>query len=75
MCEVFNKYILEAREMPILSMLEQIKGQLMTRHYTKQKEVGEEWLGHTCPKIRKKLNKNTKWASTCYAMPSGEGIF
>jgi len=42
MCEVFNKYILEAREMPILSMLEQIKGQLMTRHYTKQKEVGEE---------------------------------
>jgi len=26
MCEVFNKYILEAREMPILSMLEQSKG-------------------------------------------------
>ena len=25
-CEVFNSYILEAREMPILSMLEQIKG-------------------------------------------------
>ena len=75
MCEVFNKYILEAREMPILSMLEQIKGQLMTRHYTKQKEVGEEWLGHTCPKIRKKLNKNIEWASTCYAMPSGDGIF
>ncbi|XP_066365348.1 uncharacterized protein [Miscanthus floridulus] len=47
----------------------------MTRHYTKQKEVGKEWLGHTCPKIRKKLNKNTEWASTCYAMPSGEGIF
>ena len=75
MCEVFNKYILEAREMPILSMLEQIKGQLMTRHYTKQKEVGEEWLGHTCPKIRKKLNNNIEWASTCYVMPSGEGIF
>jgi len=47
----------------------------MTRHYTKQKEVGEEWLGYTCPKFRKKLNKNTEWASTCYAMPSGEGIF
>lgn len=25
-CEVFNKYILEAREMPILTMLEKIKG-------------------------------------------------
>ena len=30
-CEVFNKYILEARELPILSMLERIKTQLMTR--------------------------------------------
>jgi hypothetical protein len=60
MCEVFNKYILEAREMPILSMLEQIKGQLMTRYYTKQKEVGVEWSGFTYPKIRKKLNKHTE---------------
>jgi hypothetical protein len=75
MCEVFNKYILEAREMPILSMLEQIKGQLMTRYYTKQNEVGVEWSGFSCPKIRKKLNKHTEWANTCYAMPSGDGIF
>jgi hypothetical protein len=29
-CEVFNKYILEVREMPILSMFERIKQQLMT---------------------------------------------
>ena len=36
-CEVFNKYILEARELPILSMLQRIKGQLMTRQYNKQK--------------------------------------
>jgi hypothetical protein len=39
-CEVFNRYILEARELPILSMLEKIKCQLMTRYYNKQKEVG-----------------------------------
>ena len=38
-CEVFNKYILEARELPILSMLERIKNQIMTRHYNKQKEA------------------------------------
>jgi hypothetical protein len=56
-------------------MLEQIKGQLMTRYYTKQKEVGVEWSGFTCPKIRKKLNKHIEWANTCYAMPSGDGIF
>ncbi|CAN6356814.1 unnamed protein product [Urochloa humidicola] len=41
--EVFNKYILEARELPILSMLQRIKGQLMSRHYTKQKEAAEKW--------------------------------
>ena len=40
-CEVFNNYILDAREMPILSMLEHIKGQLMSRYYNKEKEVGE----------------------------------
>lgn len=40
-CEIFNKYILEARELPILSMLQKIKGQLMTRHYNKQKEVAK----------------------------------
>jgi hypothetical protein len=74
-CEVFNKYILEAREMPVLSMLEQIKTQLMNKHYTKEKEVGEMWDGPICPKIRKKLHKNTEWANTCYAQPAGRGIF
>ena len=42
-CEVFNKYILEARELPILSMLERIKSQLMTRFYNKQVEVAEKF--------------------------------
>ena len=43
-CEVFNKYILEARELPILSMLERIKNQIMTRHYNKQKEAKKTLL-------------------------------
>jgi len=54
-CEVFNNYILDAREMPILSMLEHIKGQLMSRYYSKEKEVGQVWQGPICPKIRKKV--------------------
>jgi hypothetical protein len=53
-CEVFNKFILEARELPVLTMIEQIKNQLMARHYSKEKEVGEMWQGTICPKIRKK---------------------
>ena len=74
-CEVFNSYILEARELPILSMLEKIKQQLMTRHYNKQKELSEQFVGPICPKIRKKVAKNAELANICYAMPSGNGLF
>lgn len=61
--------------MPVLSMLEQIKSQLMTRHYNKGKEVGDLWDGPICPKIRKKLQKNTEFANICYALPAGKGVF
>ena len=73
-CEVFKKYILEARELPVLSMLQRIKSQLMTRHCNKQKEV-ESFQGQICPKIRKKIAKNAELANICYAMPAGKGIF
>jgi hypothetical protein len=71
---VFNKYILEDRKLPVLSMLQRIKSQLMTRHYNKQKEV-DSFQGDICPKIRKKIAKNAEFANICYAMPSGKGIF
>jgi hypothetical protein len=74
-CEVFNKYILDARELPILSMLERIKQQLMTRYYSKQKELAEQMHGPICPKIRKKLLKNVEYSNYCYALPAGHGIF
>ncbi|WVZ62371.1 hypothetical protein U9M48_012129, partial [Paspalum notatum var. saurae] len=73
-CEVFNKYILEARELPMLSMLERIKQQLMTRYYKKQQEVAE-FVGTICPKIRKKVAKFAEFANVCYVMPSGSGVF
>jgi hypothetical protein len=73
-CEVFNKYILDAREMPILSMLEKIRGQLMTRYYNKQKEL-DQMQGSVCPKIRKKVLKNAEYANLCFVLPAGHGIF
>ena len=73
-CEVFNKYILEAREMPILSILQRIKQHLMTRYYNKQLEV-ENFVGTICPKIRKKVAKNAEYANVCYALPTGQGVF
>ena len=74
-CEVFNSYIIGARELPILSMFEMIKTQLMTRHYNKQKELVNQMVGSFCPKICKKLAKNAKWANMCFAIPSGQGVF
>ncbi|XP_048564917.1 uncharacterized protein LOC125545096 isoform X2 [Triticum urartu] len=73
-CEVFNKYILDAREMPIISMCQRIKGQLMGRNHSKLQEA-LKWPGTICPKIRKKLDKNVEFARTCYASPAGLGIF
>jgi hypothetical protein len=73
-CEVFNSFILEARKLPILSMLERIKTQIMTRHYDKQKEA-ENFVGTVCPKIRKKIAKNAESTNICYVTPSGQGVF
>ncbi|WVZ81107.1 LOW QUALITY PROTEIN: hypothetical protein U9M48_028523 [Paspalum notatum var. saurae] len=71
-CEVFNKYILDAREMPILSMFERIKSQLMARHFNKAKELADEmWLCLS----KDKLNKAAEYANICYALPSGQGVF
>jgi hypothetical protein len=67
-CKVFNKYILEARELPIMSMLQKIKGQLMTRFYSKQKELTEKWTGPVCPKIRKKLLQNSYFSNMCFVL-------
>jgi hypothetical protein len=61
--------------MHVLSMLEHIKGQLMARHYSKEKEPREMWQGPICPKLRKKVNKITQWSNTCYPIPSGKENF
>lgn len=73
-CEVFNKYILDAREMPIRSMLDKINNQLMTRYYNKNLE-SDEWCGIICPKIRKKLDKQVEMSNNCLAMPVLKGVF
>jgi hypothetical protein len=73
-CEVFNRYILEAREMPIISMIQRIKGQNMGRNFAKQQE-SLKWHGATCPKIRKKLEKSVEFSRTCQAALAGKGLF
>nr|XP_045086124.1 uncharacterized protein LOC123494393 [Aegilops tauschii subsp. strangulata] len=74
-CEVFNSYILDARDMPILTMFEKIRCQLMNRIYTKMKEAINKWTGMMCPKISKKLQKLVDFAKSCTAYPSGSKVF
>ena len=74
-CEVFNKYILEARELPIMSKFEKIKCHLMTRIVNKQNEMKDKFQGPLCPKIRKKILRRSEWANLCYALPAGHGVF
>ncbi|XP_010239711.1 uncharacterized protein LOC100821374 [Brachypodium distachyon] len=72
--KAFQWYILEARELPILTMIDRIKSQLMSRFYNKQQEA-QSWHGSICPKIRKILAKNRELASTCFVSPAGDGTF
>ncbi|XP_049361082.1 uncharacterized protein LOC125825838 [Solanum verrucosum] len=56
LCESFNKYILDARDKPIITMLEMIKNKLMKRLHSKRIWI-EKYQDKICPKIVKKLNK------------------
>ncbi|KAM3191553.1 hypothetical protein ACQJBY_069068 [Aegilops geniculata] len=75
MSEVYNSYILEARELAIISMLHCIMGKITVRHETKQREAVEKWSGRICPKIRKKIEKNAEFSGNCYPTHSGLGVF
>ena len=55
LCEPFNKYILEAKDKPILTLMETIKTKLMQRVVMKG-AVAKKYLRPLCPKIQKKLN-------------------
>ncbi|KAH0745849.1 hypothetical protein KY285_007506 [Solanum tuberosum] len=63
-CEVFNKFILDARDKPIIKLLETIRHLLMTR-INSNREKAEKWnLGDICPTIKKKLTKIMEDAAT-----------
>ncbi|XP_021773501.1 uncharacterized protein LOC110737447 [Chenopodium quinoa] len=55
MAETFNSWILEAREKPILTMLEEIRRQVMSRMVDK-KEQAAKCVSIVTPRVRLKLN-------------------
>ncbi|PPE02056.1 hypothetical protein GOBAR_DD00927 [Gossypium barbadense] len=67
--ESFNKMILEAKEKPILTMMETVRTKIMLL-IVKKKEEAKKWKGMLCPKIRKKLDVNIK-DSLCVSSHAG----
>src|SRR3954468_21265442 len=68
------RYILDARELPIVTSLKKIKDQIIVRFFNKNKEV-DEMCGTIFPKIRKKLDKNIDFANNYEANPAAKHLF
>ncbi|KAI3457101.1 hypothetical protein Pfo_013764 [Paulownia fortunei] len=72
--ESFNEYIKDARDKPIITMMEMTRQQLMTR-FQENKELASNMTVEICPKIMKNLEQ-TKFESTnCEVRLAGNLIF
>ncbi|XWS30710.1 hypothetical protein CRYUN_Cryun23aG0011300 [Craigia yunnanensis] len=68
--EPFNKYILEARDKPILTLMEIIRTKLMQRIAMKSVRANK-YLGPLCPKIQQKLDNIIVDLSRCWPKLAG----
>jgi len=73
MCESFNNYILLARYLAIVSMLEWIRCKIMVR-VQENRGKSVNWKGTICPQIFKKLKKNIR-SGFCQVMWNGKDGF
>ncbi|KAG5546978.1 hypothetical protein RHGRI_012869 [Rhododendron griersonianum] len=64
--ESFNSYILEARQLPIISMFEWIRKRVMQRIQVKKAGM-EKYTGHLCPNIQEKIEKLKVESRVCVA--------
>lgn len=69
--ESFNKYLRQAKEKPVITMLETIRKQLM-RRLQKKKEKMSAYEDPICPKIMKKWDKLDSISKYCTLDYAGE---
>ncbi|WVZ51304.1 hypothetical protein U9M48_002459, partial [Paspalum notatum var. saurae] len=74
MCESFNKWIVEARFYPIITMLEAIRRKVMVR-IQQNRTKAESWNTLICPNILKKVNSYITLSSSCHAICNGQHQF
>ncbi|GKU90689.1 hypothetical protein SLEP1_g4653 [Rubroshorea leprosula] len=64
MNETFNNWIMDARYMPIIQLLEYIRVKVMVRMAKNREEINK-WRGDIAPRIRKKLEAHKFEAAKC----------
>ncbi|GAA0140416.1 hypothetical protein LIER_35231 [Lithospermum erythrorhizon] len=74
MCKVFNSFILDARNKPILTIMPMIKDLIMVRMQMNRDKAGHG-EGKLCPKPRAKLIKYVKDAMDCMPMKCDRAHF
>ncbi|KAM3191490.1 hypothetical protein ACQJBY_069026 [Aegilops geniculata] len=74
MCESFNNWILEARYLPCISMLEWIRQKNMVR-IQQNRTKSEKWEGTIFPNVFKKLKQNIKRSGNCDVLWNGKEGF
>ena len=72
--ESFNAWILEARDKPVLTMMEIIKVMLMQRLQTKRDHM-RRYEGRVCPRIHKKLERIKSEVGQCISHWNGESKY
>ncbi|KAF7820809.1 uncharacterized protein G2W53_026264 [Senna tora] len=72
--ETFNSFILDARDKPIITMFEMIRGLLMQRFVAK-KEGMENYRGPICPRIETKLERAKLESRNYIFYATGDGRF
>ncbi|WVZ74828.1 hypothetical protein U9M48_022955, partial [Paspalum notatum var. saurae] len=73
-CESFNKWIIEPRYFPIISMLEAIRCKVMIRIHDMSTKVAM-WQQGICPNILKKLKSQVNSSAYCHAISCGRDTF
>ncbi|KAL0396177.1 UNVERIFIED_CONTAM: hypothetical protein Scaly_0066100 [Sesamum calycinum] len=71
-CESFNSNILEARDKPILSMLEWIMEYLMQRLQQNRDRAKKRWKKVLCPKIQTIIDRNIEKLGDCIPIKSDD---
>ncbi|EAY80539.1 hypothetical protein OsI_35719 [Oryza sativa Indica Group] len=74
LCESFNKWILEARFFPIITMLETIRRKVMVRIHD-QITTSARWNTAICPGILKKLNAYITKSAFSHAICNGASSY